>query len=464
MKPILKYIVIFFIFISVYSCQSSLKEEIYSELGDDYINTDNALNSILTSAYGNAQIRQYAYFYTPGMVSGETWGQYGAIESFFTPLVNYTWNSNLAYFGIIWNQLYAVIRDANIVISKAAGNSGKAQLVAEAKFLRGQSYYLLHDWFGPVPLHKTPSDDVYLARATESETINFIEQDLKEAAAVLPEKQAQYGKATKGAALAFLTKLYLNAKQWQKCADAAQQVIDLNTYSLFADYTKLFLIENEANSEMIWVIQGTPKVGTPFIANTYPMDYPHLNNQTLYASEVYLYDDFVNSFEQGDQRKKLIITSYTNTKGVFKQLLGNNRSIPGKYELDKNAIGASYGNDIPVIRYADILLSRAEALNELNGPNSESIVLINKVRSRAGLESLALSGVSKESLRLAIFKEREWEFWFEQQNRTDRIRQGTLITNATDHGRSGAKPYHVLFPIPQTEIDANPKLVQNKGY
>ncbi|RZF58307.1 RagB/SusD family nutrient uptake outer membrane protein [Sphingobacterium corticibacterium] len=458
-----KYIPLALLIFATSSCDSLLQEDLYSELDDNYANSPEGLQSLLTSAYGNAQLRNYEYFFTSGMTSGENWNEYGAIEANFTPLCNFTWDSNHPYFSGIWTRLYSVIRDVNIILQNA-DPANDAQLIAEAKFLRGISYYWLHDWFGRLPLYKSPDDDYYQSRVTEEETVAFIEQDLLEAAEILPVKQSVYGKATKGAAWSFLAKLYLNTKRWQECADLTNEIIELQEYSLFSDYTKLFLIENEGNAELIWTIQSTPQLGNPFVANTFPTDYPHLPNQTIYASQVYLFDDFVNSFAANDKRRELIITSYTNTNGVFVQLLGNNRSYPGKYEFDKDAIGASYGNDVPVLRYADVLISRAEALNELNGPNAESIALLNQVRQRALPELLQLGDFSKETLREQIFKERTWEFWYEQARRSDQVRQGTFIADANRRGKTAAKAHHILFPIPQTEIDANPNLEQNDGY
>jgi hypothetical protein len=450
--------------LSFSSCNSLLDETVYSELTTDtYLTTTEAKQTILLSAYGNAQLREYYYFYGAGMTSGETWNEFGAIETQFTPLSNFTWVSSHEYFSGIWNKLYSVIRDANIILDNASAE--ETALIAEAKFLRGFSYSLLYDWFGALPLYKSSSDELYLERATEEETVRFIEQDLSESAAVLPLRQDTYGRATKGAALGTLAKFYLNTKQWQKSADVAQQIIDLNLYRLVSDYKEVFSIENEGNDELIWVIQSNPQTGIPFVANTFPTDYPHLPNQTIYASRVYLFDEFVNSFDPADTRKDLIVTSYTSTSGEFVQLLGNDRSLSGKYEFDKDALGASYGNDIPVLRYADILLAEAEALNELNGPNDESIRLINEVRKRAGdIPPVQLSAFTKESLRDHIFKERGWEFYFEQKSRTDRIRQGTFISGALERGKTAAKPFHVRFPLPLTELDANPKLVQNEGY
>jgi hypothetical protein len=121
---------------------------------------------------------------------------------------------------------------------------------------------------------------------------------------------------------------------------------------------------------------------------------------------------------------------------------------------------------VPEIRFADILLSRAEALNEIEGPNQESIDLINEVRERAGLSDLLLSDfTSKDMLRNHLLKERGWEFYNERAiRRQDQIRMGTFISSAIARGHANAKPYMVLFPIPQQSMDSNPKLVQNSGY
>jgi len=110
------------------------------------------------------------------------------------------------------------------------------------------------------------------------------------------------------------------------------------------------------------------------------------------------------------------------------------------------------------------LLTRAEALNETDGPNSESIDLINQVREKAGIEDLQLSDfANKDLLRTAIFQERSWEFVVEELHRQDQIRQGVFIQQAVDRGIN-AKAFQVLYPIPQGEIDKNSNLTQNDGY
>lgn len=116
------------------------------------------------------------------------------------------------------------------------------------------------------------------------------------------------------------------------------------------------------------------------------------------------------------------------------------------------------------VRFADILLAKAEALNEKDGPNSESINLINKIRLRANATEIKAGDFStKEELRDFILEERGREFYSEGLRREDLIRHGKFISGAVERGKD-AKPHQILFPIPQRQIEANDKLVQNEGY
>jgi starch-binding outer membrane protein, SusD/RagB family len=132
---------------------------------------------------------------------------------------------------------------------------------------------------------------------------------------------------------------------------------------------------------------------------------------------------------------------------------------------DNNTVGNHSGNDVPLIRYADILLTRAEALNELNGPTQAALDLINLVRTRAGIANLTLAqATSKDVLRDLILRERGWEFYTEGKRREDLLRMDKFISNAQARGITSASEKHKVFPIPQTEIDANSACKQNAGY
>ncbi|RYZ47407.1 MAG: RagB/SusD family nutrient uptake outer membrane protein, partial [Sphingobacteriales bacterium] len=162
--------------------------------------------------------------------------------------------------------------------------------------------------------------------------------------------------------------------------------------------------------------------------------------------------------------RTLLLTSFVNTAGATVSLLGGDNIRSFKYLPDPGAVGASHGNDIPEIRFADILLAHAEALNELNGPSQAAIDLINRVRTRAGVSILALVDFpSKDLLRDHILKERGWEFFSEGHRRLDLLRMNKFISNAVARGKN-AKPHHVLFPIPQEVMDSDPLLEQNAGY
>jgi hypothetical protein len=192
----------------------------------------------------------------------------------------------------------------------------------------------------------------------------------------------------------------------------------------------------------------------------YQIKYPHKVN---FAAQIKVRSAFINTFDPADERLGAFLFSYVNTAGKT-ITLGKDDIRDFKYPEDPNGIGDVSGNDFPVLRYADILMSRAEALNELNGPNDESVSLLNQVGEAAGLSPLQLNEFpDKDSLRSYILKARGWEFHAEAKRRIDLIRMGKFIENAKARGKQ-AFDYQVLFPIPQSEIDKNSNLKQNPGY
>ena len=459
----------------VQSCNDPLEEEVFSELTPEtFLNTENGMLALLSSAYANAQLHSFdghvAYHYLPAMTSGEAWNRGGSIEVWFTALSDFAWDSNHRYVLGIWTDAYQAIRDANIVLDNISNENFstdfQALTTAEARFLRAWSYTLLYDLFGSVPLYVSSStDSLLLARATEQQIETFIEDELNAVVPDLPVNPSQFGRASRGAALGVLCKYYLNTRKWQECADVSNQIMGLGEYDLVDDYKEVFSLTNEGNPEMLWVLPRTAPDATQSInALTFPTDFPlPLSSQNVFAARTYLFDAFVNSFESTDARRELIVTEYVNTSGEPVTLLGNDQSLSLKYEFDPDAAGAGMGNDIPVVRYADILLARAEALNELSGPTQEAIDLINQVRSRAQVSPLSLGDFTQASLRAHIGLERSWEFYMEGKSRQDQIRQNTFISDAVARGKNAA-PRHLLFAIPQVDIDANPAIIQNDGY
>jgi len=470
------------------SCDGFLDEEIFSQLApDNYLNTREGIESVLTDAYAraaNMNGNNSIYVIAPQEWPTDILYQSGDnVERTARNFIDFNWDPTIDFIGNNWDAPYQCIRDANILM-ESIGNANVAEsdkpgYIAEFRFLRAISYYKLYFMFGPVPLRTSTTGELQLARATDEEIRAFIETELLETLADLPTpgEEVAYGRAHKGAAMGYLCKFYLNTMQWQKCADMAGRIIEEFDYGLFPVYEEMFSVANEQNEEYIWVRPATASAdratanswsNTAFpdnFAEVPDLGVSYLPTYVNWPNEFRIYDSFYESFDLADSRRKLLVTSYVNSTGQTVSLLGNDNIRSFKYLPDPGALGASHGNDIPEIRFADILLARAEALNELNGPTSEALELINQVRHRAGLSDLRpVDFTDTETLRDHILSERGWEFYSEGHRRMDLIRMDRFISGAQTRGKSNAQPYHVRYPIPQAVMDSDPLLVQNEGY
>ncbi len=484
------YITCTAILLTLAACTDYLDEQVYTEYDpESFLDTEAGINAVLNATYrlSRPDYRE-TWFSFAGWNTDlqlERGGGYAAPAATFA---GFQWQPSNNFFTNNWRNMYEAIRNANSLldnIDKASSVPAEkiATIKAEAVFLRAYNYYSLYDLFGPVPLVTSAEDPNFeITRATDEEMKTFIASELRSAADALPVDPVLSGKATKGAALALLGRFFLNTKQWQACADVLEEVIALNKYQLFTPVEGLFSVENETNNELIFVFESLATgPGWNYTPHAYPVGYP--TGQVNYGAQFQLRRTFVSSFHPDDQRAKdydpangqygWILKSYVDRNGDFIDLM-NDEIIPGiekkyprsfKFTPDPNALGAVHGNDMPILRYAEVLVSRAEALNELQGPNQTSIDLLNEVRTRAGVPLYALSDFpTTEALRDQILVERGWEFFTEGLRRQDLIRHGTFISSAQERGVTLAQPYHVLFPLPQQELDANSALEQNPGY
>jgi len=486
MKRINSYIIkiIVTIVLGLFSgCTDYLEEEVFTQFDpDDLLQSEQGIERVLIGAYNELHSTSFfgrdIYFTLSEFPTDITTESGGGFERTALLYVNYEWDPAQGILSNIWNQYYRAIRNANSLLDNIGNVSSLSQeqiarFSAEASFIRADAYYRLFDLFGPVPLVTTTETlDFEVNRASENELVEFITSELARAADNLPTSVEARGRATKGAALAVLCKVYLNTKQWQNCADTAQEIIDLGVYSLFPEIETLFAVENEDNGEYIYVHPAVaqPGEGHVYMPHAFPPNFPIQANWENFGAQFRTLTPFVNSFDSNDRRLNLILTEYTNIDGDFIELVEDSEGNPldnarsFKYVPDPNANARWSGNDQPVIRYADILLSRAEALNESSGPSQESIDLINQVRQRAEVPPLQLASfASTEQLRDAILAERGWEFFSEGKRRQDLIRQDKFISNAIARGKN-AEPFRALYPLPQREIDANSNLEQNPGY
>jgi hypothetical protein len=487
MKKIVLYISLTCSLFVLSSCEEALEVTPKSEFSPSNVLTSEAgIKSLLFSAYAQQQTQSNSrYVINDSEVCTDMGFNTGGAENGqLITLVNFTWDPSIGTFNDdMWTPNYRTIRDANGVIDNIANvnttDAIKKLYKAEARVLRAQAYALLYSFFGTVPLRTPANQTGDLARATDDELKAFIEADITQSIADLPDpgKEEAFGRLNKGNANGILAKFYLNTKQWQKAADAAKAVIDLNYYSLNASFVNLFRVENEGsnNREMMLALQCRTEdpFGNWYQAGALPPAYKsspqfpayvYKSTMSNFATQYRLRTAFTSTFAATDKRLQLICISYVNNSDQTVDLSTGDNARSFKY-WDNNTVGNNSGTDVPVIRYADILLTRAEALNELNGPTTECFSLINQVRTRAGIANLTAADVpTKEAFRTTIFRERGWEFVSEGKRREDLIRQGTFISLAQARGVTNAKPERVLFPIPQSEIDANRLCVQNPGY
>jgi starch-binding outer membrane protein, SusD/RagB family len=468
--------------ISFTSCNDFLKEDTFDTLGpENFFRTAQDAESLLNGAYSNLVWRDITVYYlafgditTDIMIS-----RGGGIQAQTMPLETFVFPSNSLWLGQVWDWWYHGIHRANVVLDRVPGiemnEARKAQILAEARFLRGFYYYNLYDLFGPVPIVLTSVTSVAdrPSRPTKEAFVDFLEGEFLAASQVLDPTPAQFGRASKGAALGFLAKLYLNDKQWQKAADAANQVINSGVYSLFTtgNRTGLFAIQNKRNNEFIFVAPF-PDIPTGPLSNSYfniatPPGYRFQfhHPKTNFAANYRIRSAFIELFEPTDERRNAFLFQYTHVNGSLVTLgVDDVRSFKFPEDPAPNPNGG--GNDHPFLRYADMLLTRAEALNQLNGPNEESILLINQVRNAAKATPITQGSFpNKEALNDFILDERGREFHTEALRRQDLIRHGKFIEMAKARvpNPNIVTANHVLFPIPQDEIDKNPNLTQNPG-
>jgi len=476
------------------SCENELELYPVAEFAPgNALQNEAGIEALLFSAYNN---------YTPGsavrteiLISEVTTDvgrvRIGAVEREMVPFMNFNWDASTNHIdGLMWSRPYTAIRNANTLLDNIENSDVdedfKKMVTAEARYIRAYDYAYMYKNFGLVPLRTTADLTVQpkeLGLPTEDEFLTFVETELNEAAQDLlaPSAQTQVGRATKGHAYAALTKFLMNTKQWSKVLDATKAVMDLNYYELFPTYRAAFFVENEpqtnsANKEMIvtWSLKNENGYNNDYQNGAFPPGFKNADNipefvwtssMANWPTQFSLRDGFVDSFDPADERKLAIVEKYYNAGGNLVNLrtanTDNSRSL--KY-FDNEQTGNFSGCDVPYIRYADILLCRAEALNELNGPTQESVDLINMVRSRAKVTTYQLADVGdKANFRDLILEERGWEFFSEGKRREDLIRHGKFLQYAEDRGLT-TSPEQVYFPYPLTEVDANPALDQREGY
>jgi hypothetical protein len=394
----------------------------------------------------------------------------------------YTASTNLVY--LYWRTLYQNINRANLAIKYIAPmnipEEKKKQYLGEAHFIRGLMYFTLVRLYGEVPLVLTATenlDDLEVAKESITKVYDQILSDFQNGKSNLPltYQAVDRGRATKGAAMAMLAKLYLTRQEWQKAADETQEIIALGTYSLWPTYEEVFKIANKNIRESIFEIQYR-SLGS--IGNSNGSTYngffrPPANVLPPPAGKFAGYGDnpvtenHYKSYAPGDTRREVNVRYFPDApKSILYPYYVNKYQDPNAFNVNDG------GNNYYIARYADILLMNAEALHELQAGSTIAYDRFNQVRRRAfGVPLNAPSahdlpsGLTQQQFRDSVLTERRREFAFEGHRRFDLIRMGKLKEAMAKQDPSiKVEDRHLLLPIPQDELIVNPLLKQNLGY
>ncbi|MEH0153329.1 RagB/SusD family nutrient uptake outer membrane protein [Limibacter armeniacum] len=389
----------------------------------------------------------------------------------------------------MWGNIYNAIAKANVVLERAPqvedplfSGERKAQVIGEAYFLRAYHYYNLVKMFGGVPLmletvKSVEPEDIHVARSTEAEVYAQIIKDLEEALTRLPDTygadaSVNKARATKGAANALLCKVYAqkSSPDYDKVKQYADAVINSSAgYQLLGNYADLFDGNHYNNAESIMEVQflgsnegnWAPQMHLP----------PSVSGDTWRKFTTPSHD-LINAYDAlGDDVRKDATVLFESAPWVD-EFWNNeiNSEIPFAYKW-KNASGWASADRQYIFRLGDIILMKAEALNELGNP-AGAADLVDQIRDRVGLALVdAADRNDQAAMKKVILNERRLELAQEAQRWDDLIRNGVVLDvmnnlNEVDL-RTGEKVNYnateddLLLPIPQQELDRNPALVQN---
>lgn len=451
-----------------------------------------------------------------------------------------------------WSGEYGYIRQANLILEKIQemdlSEDAYKKLEGQARFFRAYTYFTLIRSFGAVPYIDKPlelTDVENITRTPKDEVYAKVMEDFDIAIANLPVQwdEANSGRITKGAAMAMKARAALYYNNWQTAMDEAKKVMDLGQYELYdkdntGRYKELFWEVADGCDEFILSVQFNAPTRTHYLIGweCFPTlgwgglnptqslvdAFEDINGAPIANSTIY---DSTNPFANRDPRLEVNVlhdgeTMYGVTIKVAPLSSSGNTGIgqhgdataTGYYQqkwldpsIDPQSTGWDMGKDWVVIRYAEVLLTYAEAKNELSPLDPSAFDAVNQVRRRVGMPDLQNTDPTKptycgtqDDLRKRIWNEWRVEFALEGGKRQWDIRRWgiakdvlnapfeglryTLVDDPNapkgDNGKkcilyvgeplkltgSHYEDHNYLLPIPQTEIDLNPKLEQNPGY
>lgn len=403
---------------------------------------------------------------------------------------------NFPTIGSVWTETYRGVYRCNQVLSNVpnidfgTNTALKTRLLGEAHFVRAMYYWNLVTLWGNVPLVKDPVEaSTRVAQGTVQQGWDFILADLKEAEASLPVSYTgdDIGRATKGAAQTLMGKVYMQQRKWAEAQAQFQKVISSGTYALAAKYEDNFNVAGENNKESIFEIGFSRKYqgdGQDVAGSSQGFQRPQFFGARGVGwsdgqPRKWLFSEFTDKTVDGKTDPRRDVTVFNSTMTVYgKTYAQRDYKDPTeifwrKYQDETGREREDYFSpiDFRVMRYADVLLMQAEALNE-QGQMAAAVPLINQVRARVNVVPLAATGFTQATMKTQILHERVTELAGENTRWTDLQRSGLLDTPA---GVSTITPRDqdfvnfvvgksIYLPIPQSDITLDPNLKQNPGW
>lgn len=510
------------------SCKDYIEEEIVSGVtaGSYYVDA-NGLTGGVNAAY--APLRTFygqepGFVLTEFGVDTYTNGRDGSF--FDVNSYNAGLSPSLSILGTLWTNFYKGINTCNTAIDRGTGMTNitetlKLQRLAEARYLRALYYFTLVQTFGDIPMsvHEIRQVSTETIR-TSAETIytEVILPDLEYAVTSLPRTQSDYGRATQAAAKMLLSRVQMVRKNWAEAEKLSQSVISEYNFSLLDSYGSIFDINNQKNSEVVWSVQFA---STALLNGT--GNQSHLYFVMVYDNEKGMQRDIVN----GRAFNRFKLTPYGNAlfdnkadkryiEGFQRVYYANNKAtapagmnlgdtavlittdiVPASVKATKryaiydlndinsttvrtrfltnikfldpkrtSAAAVEGSRDFIVFRVAEAYLNLAEA-QLMQGRPEDAVQTINILRKKRSVQGYDLSITADKMNIDFILDERGRELYGEMQRWFDLKRTGTLLDRVKRYNpeATGLKDYHLLRPIPQSEIDrSSNKVPQNPGY
>lgn len=381
---------------------------------------------------------------------------------------NLEFTSSSGSFGALWTHWYKSIGRAtqSIEITENAeieDEAYKARLIGEAKFLRALNYFYLVRGWGDVPIQEQD----LIKRVPKAEVYAYIIKDLTDAIEVLPLKSKyeakDLGRATKGAAQALLSKVYLYNENWSGAYNLAKEVFNSGEYGLEADYAVVWRASSENGKESIFEFQARGESIAHGIRQ-----YSEVQGARGLSGWGWGFntpsENLLNAFNaEKDNIRRDATIIFRNSTLYDGRIVSNaveNPMYNYKAYSSANAGAANGDKNVRYLRLGELYLILAEAANEM-GNSSEATAALNTVRQRVKLPNT--TAVSQADLRKAIWKERRLELAFEHDRWFDLIR----TKQAPEAMQADGKKFldkHYLFPIPYEQLTQTPGMVKNPGY